>query len=176
MVAVAAFGVEERGTASHLGGDGLPYLVVFLRKDHNLVRLLVAIYHHIKHIGHRHHGNVTENDVLQLARNEIRQSDDDNVEIHNDLAGGDIVELGEYQRDNVGTTTVAAHGEGQTYAAATYCTADDGTHKSTELTDIQPVLHMQHLLPKDERQRRHHYAENGLDAELGSQNLKPDGQ
>ena len=47
LVAVAALGVEQRGTAAHLGGDGVANLLVLGGEDHNLIRLLVAVQPHL---------------------------------------------------------------------------------------------------------------------------------
>lgn len=133
MVGVASLGIEEGGTATHFGGDGIADFLVLLREHHHLIGLLVAVDDHIQHIGHGNHYNIAEHHILNLMGDKERTSDDKDIEVHDYLARGNIVVLAEDEGDDVGTAGVAAHGESKTDASTTEGTADDGAHEASKL-------------------------------------------
>ena len=172
VVGVATLGVEKGGAAADLPGDSVAKLLGFSGEDHYLVGLLVAVDNHVEHVGHGDHHGVAHNDILDLAGDEVGAADNHDVEIHDYLAGRDVVVLGENQGNDVGSTAVAAHSEGCPDADAAQGATDDGTHETAELGHLEEVLDMQHLLPEDEAYGGHHDAVDGVGAELGAKHLE----
>ena len=141
--------------------------------------MLVAVEHHVEDIGHRDHDDVAIDDIGDLVRHEIGTADDEDVKIHNHLAGRNVVELRHYQRDDVRSATVATHREGEADAAAAKGATDNGAHegvKSHFTVNQEKLADIETLLPDNEKQRRHDDTVDGVGSELGAQHLEADGQ
>ena len=179
LFGVAALGIEERGTTPHLTGYCLTNLLVLLREDHDLVALLVAVEHHVEHVGHHTHHHIAVNHIAQLAGDEIGASHDDDVNKHDDTTGRYIMVLADYQCNDVGTAGVASHDETQADAQTAESATNDGTHEGVKLHGAvgihEEILHMKALLPHNEEDRAHGNAVDGVGTELGAQHFEADG-
>ena len=145
----------------------------------NLVALLVAVEHHVEHIGHHTHDDIAVDHVAQLAGDEVGAAHNDNIDEHDDTAGRDIVILADDEGYDVGTAGIATHDKAQADTQATEGSADDGAHEGVELHGAvgvhEEILHMEALLPHDEEYRAHSDAVDGVGAKLRPQHLEADG-
>ena len=154
--------VDERHAAVDIVYDGLRHLLIVVRDDEYLARLLVPGHDHVDRIAEDRGHHVAVDHRVDMEPHEHRGADDHEVRIDDDLAVADRAVLVD---NHGGDARRAALHEADRHADTRQDAAQDHRKDPFQMEEI-PLG--QHRLPEIQPQRYDADAEHGLHAEVPS--------
>ena len=101
LLGVPPLRVDERHAAVDILDDGLRHLLIVVRHDEDLTRLLVPGHDHIDRIAEDRRHHIAVDHRVDMESHEHRRSDDDEIRVDDDLAVADrAVLVDDHRGDN----------------------------------------------------------------------------
>ncbi len=166
LVVEGAVAAQKRGAAVQGGVDFLCYLIVFLRKNHELVGLSVSVNHNVGHDDgdEQHHEAV--NQAFYVVEYEIGAADDDQVDGEADPAVGYVAVFADHEGDDVDAAGVSAPVYRHSDAEGGHCGAYDHAHEH-----VVNQRTFDHGLENRQEAAQYESADQRVDAEFWTEDL-----
>ena len=155
--------VDERDPAVDVIDDRLGHLLVVVRDDEDLARLLAPGHDHIDRIAHDRRHHVAVDHGADAHAHQHGRGDDDEIGVDEYLAVADRAVFVDDHGHDVRTARRSALREAERDAGAGQNAAHDDRQ---QVIDAEEIALGKHLLPEVHAEGDDHHAIDGLDAEI----------
>ena len=155
---VPALAIDDRHATVHGVGNLFCHFFKFMGENEELYRLHLSCEYEVHSVGVHAHEDITVNDGGDFAgrvfcrgfSDKVTAPDDDDIKVHDNFSGADVVVLVNHHRDNVRPGGAAPVGKGNADACPAH---DAGKHGAHEFVGEQRL--MNEVLEYAQQERTH---------------------